>query len=170
MLKHANAILKIALAMSALVAGGGVGFYYGIFLPAQDIRRQTQEMRDRKATADKEAHALAEQARRVEDQAKRMQAAQTAYDDCVNFAELSYKRRWAQSCQSLHDADIAAFEDCADDLFSTDSGCRAKHPIRPASDCALPSGMARGLSEARDTRKAQCLSKLQAVQQGVMGG
>ncbi|MCT2401334.1 hypothetical protein [Novosphingobium mangrovi (ex Huang et al. 2023)] len=164
--KHANAILKIALALAALVAGGGVGFYYGIFLPAQDMRRQRMELLDRKAAAEAQNQAMAEQARRVQEQAKRIEAAQAAYDECVNFAEVSYKQRWSQSCQSLHDADQAAFEDCADDLFSTESGCRAKHPIRPASDCALPARMARELSGTRDQRKAECMAKLQVVQAG----
>ncbi|EJL33192.1 hypothetical protein [Novosphingobium sp. AP12] len=159
MLKHADPILKIALALAALLAGAGVGYYYGIYLPAQDVRRQTQEMAARRTQEQAETKALAERARRE-------QAAQTEYQDCANFAELSYKQRWNLSCQSLHDADEAVFEDCADDLFSTRDGCLAKHPIRPAQGCALPAQVAQSLSQARDERKAQCLARLEAVQQG----
>ena len=133
MLKHSDAILKLATALGVLLAGAGVGFYYGIFLPSQD-------------------------------NAEHAKAAQAEYNDCIGFAEMSYKRRWAGSCQAMHDADVAAFDDCADNLFSTERGCRAKHPIRPASDCALPARMARELTGARDTRKRECLAKLQAVQ------
>jgi hypothetical protein len=155
MLKHADPILKVSLALAALLAGAGVGYYYGIYLPAQDVRRQTQEMTARQT----QAKALAERARRE-------QAAQTEYQDCANFAELSYKQRWNLSCQSLHDADQSAFEDCADNLFSTQSGCLAKNPVRPPQDCALPAQVAQSLSQARDERKAQCLARLEAVQQG----
>lgn len=159
MLKHADPILKIALALAALLAGAGVGYYYGIYLPSQDLRRQTQEMAARQTRAQAEAKALAARARRE-------QAAQAEYEDCANFAELSYKQRWTMSCGSLHDADQAALEDCADDLFSTREGCLAKHPVRPAQGCALPAQVAQSLSQARDDRKAQCLARLEAVQQG----
>ncbi|HUD28179.1 MAG TPA: hypothetical protein VMQ93_04850 [Novosphingobium sp.] len=159
MLKHADPILKLALALAALLAGAGVGYYYGIYLPAQDVRRQTQAMAERQAQSQAEAKALAARARRE-------QAAQVEYEDCANFAELSYKQRWNLSCQGLHDADQSAFDDCADDLFATESGCLAKIPIRPAQGCALPAQVAQSLSQARDDRKAQCLARLEAVQQG----
>ena len=163
MLRHSDAILKLALALGVLLAGAGIGFYYGIFLPSQEIRRQTREIAARQAAAAAQSKALAEQARRAE-------AAQGEYESCVSFAELSYRRRWGQSCQSLHDADVAAFEDCADDLFSTESGCLAERPIRPARDCALPAAMARELTEARDRHKAECSARLEAAQDGVPAG
>lgn len=156
MLKHADAILKLSLALAALLAGSGVGFYYGIYLPSQDVRRQTEAMAERQAAADRQTQALA-------DQAKRVQAEQLAYDDCVNFAELAYKQRWTQSCQRQHDAAQAAYADCADDLFATESGCHAKHPVQPEQDCALPGAVAREIASARETRKAECLAKLEAL-------
>ena len=163
MLRHSDAILKLALAVAALLAGGGVGFYYGVFLPAQEVRRQTRELAESQAASAAQRQALADQARRAA-------AARTEYEECVAFAELSYKQRWTQSCQSLHDADRAAFEDCADDLFSTEAGCLAKHPIRPGRDCALPAPMARELTEARDGRKAECTVRLEARQRGGAAG
>lgn len=162
MLRHSDAILKLALALAALLAGAGVGYYYGVFLPAQDVRRQTRELAERQAVEAAQHQALTEQARRA-------QAARAEYDDCIAFAELSYKQRWAQSCQGLHEADRSAFEDCADNLFSTRSGCLAKYPVRPARDCALPSQIARQLSGARDERKAECTVRLEAAQRGGRG-
>ncbi|MCJ2187552.1 hypothetical protein [Novosphingobium beihaiensis] len=156
MLKHADAILKLSLAAGALLAGSGAGFYYGIYLPSQDVRRQAMAMTARKVTSDRQTKALAERA-------KRAQAAQIAYDDCVNFADLSYKHRWTRSCQSLHDADVAAYEDCADDWFTTESSCHAKHPVRPTKDCALPGRVAQDIAGDREQRKAQCLATLQAA-------
>lgn len=159
MLKHADPILKVSLAVALLLAGGGVGYYYGIYLPAQDVHRQTQEMTARQSQAQEQARELAQRARREA-------AAQAQYQQCVDFAEVSYRQRWTQTCQSMHDADQAAFEDCADDFFSTKRGCLAKHPIRPARDCALPSQAAQSLSDARNQRRAQCLGQLEAAQQG----
>lgn len=159
MLKNPDAVLKLALALAILLAGGGIGFYYGIFLPSQDVRRQTQEMAEKQADAEAQSEALAERARRE-------QAAQTQYEDCVGSAELIYKQQWTQSCQGMHDADQAAYQDCADDLFSTEEGCRAKHPLRPEQGCALPRQVAQGLTDARDKRKAECAARLQAVQRG----
>lgn len=163
MLKHADPILKIALALGALMGGAGVGYYYGIYLPAQDVRRQRLEMADRQAQERQQQQALVERARREK-------VAQGEYAQCVNSAEDSYRQRWTQACQAMHDADQSAFDDCADNLFSTESGCLAKHPIRPAQDCALPSQSAQSLSAARDQRKAQCVSQLEAAQHGDMPG
>jgi hypothetical protein len=157
MLDRSDAILKICIALAVLLAGSGIGFYYGIFLPSQEIRRQSEEMAERKASSEARQRGLAQRA-------KIAAAAQGEYDSCVGFAEMAYKQRWNQSCQTLHDADQSAFEDCADNLFSTRSGCLAKHPIRPARDCALPASMAGPLSQARDKRKTECLARLQAIE------
>lgn len=157
MLKHADPILKISLAVAALLAGGGVGYYYGIYLPAQDVRRQTQAMAEREQERQAQVKALAQRAQRE-------QAAQLEYQECNGAAELSYKERWTQTCQTLHDADQAAFNDCADDFFSSEQGCLAKHPIRPAANCALPTQSAQILAQAREQRKAQCLVRLETLQ------
>jgi len=159
MLKHADPILKLCLAAGALLGGAGVGYYYGIYLPTQDIRRQTLAMAEKQSLA-------AEQSRALADRARREQAAQGEYAQCVNFAETAYHQRWTQACQTMHDADQSAFEDCADNLFSTERGCLAKHPIRPAQDCALPTQTAQALSEAREQRKMQCTAQLETAQRG----
>jgi len=163
MLKYADPILKIALAVAALLAGGGAGYYYGIYLPAQDVRRAAQAMAERQVQEQAQSRALAERARREA-------AAQGEYQACVGLADASYRQRWTQTCQSMHDADQSAFEDCADDLFSTQSGCLAKHPIRPAQDCALPAQTGQALSDAREQHKAQCAARLSAAQQERAGG
>ena len=157
MSERTDTVLKLSLALAALLAGGGVGFYYGIFLPSQEVRRQAQEMAEKQAAADERKHALAAQAQRVA-------AARVQYDQCLALAETSYRDRWTQSCRVLHDADQSGLDDCADDLLSSESGCRAEHPVRPAQDCALPAAMARELTQARDARKGECSAQLQAAQ------
>ena len=157
MSQRADSVLKYALALAALMAGGGVGFYYGIYLPSQDIRRQSEDMARRHVEAKANSDALAERARRE-------QAAQTAYEDCTSTADLAYKNHWTAVCRAQNAADVAEYEDCADDLFSTDEGCREKHPIRPERDCALSPQAADRLVEERNTARQQCLGTLRAAQ------
>lgn len=156
MIKHADAILKLSLAAAALMGGGGVGFYYGIYLPSQDIREQSEAMVKHQAAAREQTDALAKQAQRA-------RAAQDAFDDCVSSAQLTYKNHWTAACRAQHTADVAAYEDCADDFFSTEAGCRRKHPIRPERDCALTTQLADRLVEERRSAREQCNATLQAA-------
>lgn len=159
MLDRAEAILKLCAALGLLIAGSGVGYYYGIFLPnhaeVQAERRRSEAAAAEQARRDAEARVLAEQSRR-------QQAAKVEYQDCLNFAELDYKNRWAASCRTMHRRDVAEFEDCLDNFFSTEQSCRRRHPIRPERGCALPSRLAVTLAEDRDRAREQCLGKLQA--------
>lgn len=159
MLKDPNAILKLALALAVLLAGAGIGFYFGIYLPAQDVRREARALAEKQVQRAAAAQALSQRAQRE-------QAAQTEYQGCTEFAEQSYKARWTAACQAQHDTDQAAYEDCADNLFSTQAGCLAKHPVRPVQDCALPAATAQSYAQARDARKQQCLAQLQSAQTG----
>lgn len=160
MLNRAGDILKLAVALAVLMAGGGVGYYYGIFLPNH---ARVQEQGSQASAEEERRSAYASAAA---EQARRQQAAQVEYEDCLNFAELDYKNRWATSCRTMNRSDVAEFEDCLDDLFSTEESCRRRHPIRPERGCALPSTIASGLSEDRHRAREQCLGRLQASQMG----
>ncbi|HKT85938.1 MAG TPA: hypothetical protein VJQ77_07635 [Novosphingobium sp.] len=163
MLDRASAILKLALALAVLLAGGGVGYYYGIFLP--NHARVQEERHQANADAAEKARRTAE-AKVASEQARRQQTAQMEYEDCLNFAELSYKNRWAASCRAMNRSDAAEFEDCLDNLFSTEESCRRRYPIRPERGCALPSQIASSLSADRDRARGQCLGRLQASRMG----
>lgn len=162
MASKADTVLKLSLAAAVLIAGSGVGWYYGVVLPRQAAREEAREGAEREAELSRQ-----KAAQRAEAEAKqRQESAQLEYQDCLNFAELSYKERWTASCRAQHDADVAAFEDCADDLFATEEGCRARRPIRPDRDCALPAQTAQSYSDAREQRKNECMARLQAAQGG----
>ncbi|MBH0111398.1 hypothetical protein I5E68_00345 [Novosphingobium sp. YJ-S2-02] len=152
-----DTVLKLSLSLAALLAGGGVGFYYGIYLPSQDLHRQTQEMVEQQDSARVQTKALA-------DRARREKAAQVAYEDCNNAAELTYKNHWAAACRAQHAADVAAFEDCADNLFATEKGCLRDHPIRPERECALTTRLADRLVEERDGARQECVGRLREMQ------
>ncbi|QDK34281.1 hypothetical protein [Sphingomonas sp. IC081] len=166
MASKADTVLKLSLAAAVLIAGTGVGWYYGVVLPGQAAREEARV--EAREAAEREAEqARRKAAQRAEAEARqRQESAQLEYQDCLNFAELSYKERWTASCRAQHDADVAAFEDCADGLFATEEGCRARHPIRPDRDCALPGQTAQSYSDARAQRKNECAARLQAAQGG----
>ncbi|EQB16167.1 hypothetical protein [Novosphingobium lindaniclasticum] len=163
MASKVDTALKASLAAAALLAGAGVGYYYGLFLPGQAARQEARELAVQDARRKQEDAQAKAQARERAEQSRRREAAQQEYQDCLNFAELSYKQRWTASCRAQHDADVSALADCADNLFATEEGCRARVAIRPERDCALPGGTARSYSDAREQRKAECLARLQSV-------
>lgn len=153
-----DAALKYSLAGAVLLAGAGVGYYFGIFLPAQAIHetldtgtRQQVESTDR--TADLERARLAETQRR--------EAAQQRYQACVGAANATYSARWNSGCRAQNARQQAAYDDCADDLFSTREGCARKFPIEPQQGCALPVQISGRLVADRDAARAQCLGELQ---------
>lgn len=155
----ANTVVKLALALAAVLAGSGVGYYYGIFLP--DQTRAAQERADNAAKAQVEAERKA-----ARDQKRIEQDRQQAYQDCVSMAELDYRNRWNASCRSQQLRDRAELADCRDDFFRTEAGCAQDHPVRAARDCELPGGAAAAYADDLDRAKAACLQTLHAGQTG----
>ena len=153
-----DAVLKLSLAAAILMAGAGVGYYFGIFLPAQAIRESlnTGEQRQVQSIDRTDELARAEAA-----EAQRREAAQARYRACVSTADMGYQERWSAACRAQHARQQAAFEDCADNLFSTRDGCARKFPVEPEHGCALPLSIGNRLSTARDAAKAQCLGEMQ---------
>jgi hypothetical protein len=153
-----DAVLKLSLAGAVLLAGAGVGYYFGIFLPAQAIHEtlDTGTKRQIEATdhtADLERARLAETQRR--------EAAQQRYQACIGTANTTYSARWTSGCHAQHERQQAAYDDCADDLFSTREGCARKFPVEPEQGCALPVQISGRLVADRDAARAQCLGELQ---------
>lgn len=167
MASKVDTFLKGSLAAAALLAGAGVGYYYGVFLPGQAARQEARVLAEQEARQKQQDAQTKAQEREQAEQSRRQEAAQQEYQDCLNFAELSYKQRWTASCRAQHDADVAALADCANNLFATEDGCRAKVPVRPERDCALPGQTAQSYSDAREQRKAECLARFQSNQPGV---
>lgn len=153
---RADAILKLSLAAAALMAGAGVGYYYGLFLP-QHTQAQQQALHQQQKQAAKDR---AEAARKATlERTRQQQAAQLGYQDCVNFAQLGYRSRWNASCRSMHEADIEAYQDCLGHWFASQSSCARKHPIRAEKGCDLPADIAAAYADDMDKATAQCRSR-----------
>jgi len=153
-----DAVLKLSLAAAVLLAGAGVGYYFGIFLPAQAIH-ETLDTGTRRQVESTDRTADLERARVAEEQ--RREAAQQRYQACMGTADTTYRARWTSGCRIQHERQQAAYEDCADDLFSTREGCARKFPVEPEHGCALPVQISGRLVSDRDAARAQCLGELQ---------
>ncbi|MEW9854870.1 hypothetical protein [Novosphingobium sp. M1R2S20] len=160
MAMNVNAVLKLSIAAGALLAGAGVGYYYGIFLPAESIHRTLEAGQERQAAAADQRAAL-ERARMLE--TRRREAAQQRYEVCLAAAETAYRSRWTSGCRTQHIRQRAAYEDCADDWFRTRDACRRDFPVEPERGCALPALISSRLAAARDSARTQCLGELQGL-------
>jgi len=153
-----DAVLKLSLAAAVLLAGAGVGYYFGIFLPAEAVR-ETLDKGTRHQADDSDRSADLRRARLAEEQKRA--AAQQRYEGCLASANLAYQDHWSQGCRAQSARQQAAYEDCADDLFSTRAGCARKFPVEPERGCALPIQISSRLVADRDAAREQCLGELQ---------
>lgn len=153
-----DTVLKASLAAGALLAGAGVGYYFGIFLPAEAIR-ETVDTGERRQVEAADNSAALERVRAAE--LRQREAERQRYQACVSTADGTYQSRWASACRAQHARQQAAFEDCADDLFSTRDGCARKFPVEPEHGCALPLSLSSRLAADRDAARAQCLGEMQ---------
>lgn len=153
-----DTVLKLSLAAGALLAGAGVGYYFGVFLPAQAIH-ETVEANTRHETDAGDRSAEIERARLAEQQQR--EAARQRYQACTGAADSTYQARWTAACRAQRARQEAAFEDCADDLFSSRDGCARKFPVEPERGCALPLSISNRLVADRDAARSQCLGEMQ---------
>jgi hypothetical protein len=155
-----DAVLKLSLAAGALLAGAGVGYYFGIFLPAQAIHETLDAGTERQVQAADNTAAL-ERARAAE--LRRREAERQRYEVCLSTAQGTYQSRWSAACRAQHTRQQAAFEDCADDFFSSRESCARKFPVEPEHGCALPLALSNRLAADRDAARTQCLSEMQGL-------
>jgi hypothetical protein len=158
MAMRVDTILKLSLAGGALLAGAGVGYYFGIFLPAQAIHETLDAGAGRQVQAVDNTAAL-ERARAAE--LRRREAERQRYQVCLSTADGTYQSRWTAACRAQHTRQQAAFEDCADDFFSSRESCARKFPVEPEHGCALPLALSNRLAADREAARTQCLGEMQ---------
>ncbi len=158
MAARVDTILKLSLAAGALLGGAGVGYYFGVFLPAQAIRETLDAGTQRQAQA-VDNTAVIERAQAAE--LRRREAERQRYQVCVSTADGTYQSRWTAACRAQHTRQRAAFEDCADDWFASRESCARKFPVEPEHGCALPLSLSNRLAADRDATRAQCMAEMQ---------
>ena len=153
MLDRADAIFKLAMSFAALCLGVGIGYYYGLFLPAQ-------------ATATAERIAAKEEAQKITQRSQEnkrsemAEAAQTTYDVCIADASASYSSRWDSTCRRMRADDEKRRQNCVAQGYG---GCDSI-TVRPASDCSLHSDTADDYDAAHQASKRLCLDEMKAKQ------
>lgn len=153
-----DTVLKLGLAAGALMGGAGVGYYFGVFLPAQAIR-ETLDAGTRQQVQAADNTAALERARAAE--LRRREAERQRYQVCVSTADGTYQSRWTAACRAQHIRQQAAFDDCADDWFTSRERCAARFPVEPEHGCALPLALSNRLATDRDAARTQCLGEMQ---------
>lgn len=151
MLEKADEVLKLALAVAALLIGASVAYYYAIFLPnqanAQQQRATETERSKREANEKAEARKL--------DAAR---SAKSAYDQCLAFSQSNYSDRWAASCKRINKSDLERKSECE----ANGGGYCDAIKITPANDCSLPSAVANDYDNSLEEANKLCLEEFKA--------
>ena len=152
MLEKADGVLKLALAVTALLVGVSVAYYYAIFLPNQALAKEQRiaEQERLKREADEKAEARKSDAAR---------SAKSTYDQCLANSQSNYFDRWEASCKRLNKADLDRKSDCEANGY----GYCAAIKITPASECALPSALAEDYDNRREEANKLCLEEFKAA-------
>lgn len=151
MLEKADEVLKLALAVAALLIGASVAYYYAIFLPDQaNVQAQRMTEADRvKREAEEKSEA------RKLDAARN---AKTAYDQCLASAQSNYSNRWNNSCRKLNKADIERKLQCEVNGYQYCDSIK----ITPASDCSLTTTLMNDYDNGLDEANKLCLEEFKA--------
>lgn len=151
MLDRADAILKLALAVAAITVAAALGYYYGIFLPAQ-ASAAAQLAADAKKTEREQAEKADSKRQANADNAKQQ------YDLCLAAAQSDYNSRWESSCKTIHDRQLQARNDCY--AGSGDTSYCSSYVVTPARECTLPSMTADNYDKGLQSDKRLCFDKM----------
>ena len=101
-------LLKLAIIIAVLMAGGAVFYHYVVFLPGEEQAKREQAESQQRAAAQREesqqrAAALRDASRKV------------AYEECKDTARRSYDANWAAACKGAAKQRRVGFENCLED-------------------------------------------------------
>jgi len=166
-----DAIFKLSIIGSVILASLSVGYYYVLYLPHRDAQLDIERKMER-ARADDLLHAeqervLAEQERARSDQRALEQrqlaekaAIKLSYDNCLLDAEGDYSNAWAAKCNALREVLAKQHADCIADRFMTKAICDESHKVPDASaSCKLPHTIAVDVQDSWDKARNRCLQE-----------
>jgi hypothetical protein len=165
-----DALLKVSVIASLLLASSGVAYYYAVYLPQRDseqdreIGLQQLHVYGQKR-ADQERSA-AQQRQTEQRQAEVKASAGIRYQNCVDDAGTSHDASWAAACKRLADKVVQDHADCLTIPNLPQGYCDAAYTTRDASaHCTLPGEMAADLDAALSTARNRCLQERKAALQ-----
>jgi hypothetical protein len=160
-----DAILKLSVVVSVLLASSSVGYYYLVHLPHRDAQFEHELALERLRAAAKN-HAEQEQLvfdqqaserRAAEQQAVEKQEKANRYQTCLSRATDNYNASRLAACNRPREKVIKDRDDCIKLGFS-ERVCAMAHVVREASpNCTLPRVVALSLDADAEKARDRCL-------------
>ncbi|PLK27103.1 hypothetical protein [Novosphingobium sp. TH158] len=151
MIEKADQLLKLALAVAALLIGVSVSYYYAIFLPQVAQTKLDRERSAELARATSESTAAMAKEKRLSD-------AKAKYNACLADAFENYQSRWQKTCRRLNGEDLEKKRRCMDGGgYYCDS-----IKITPATNCSLPNDLGDDYDTGHENDKKMCLEEFKA--------
>jgi hypothetical protein len=166
-----DALFKLSIIGSVLLASLSVGYYYVIYLPRRDAQLNFEQKMERARSEDarraEQARTLAEHERaRTEQQAlEQRQSAEKAgiklhYEKCLLSAAADYDVLWAAKCSAYREILLKEHDDCISNRFMTKTICDENHKVPDASaSCKLPGAIASAVETSLDRARNCCLQE-----------
>jgi hypothetical protein len=165
-----DAVLKLSVVVSVLLASSSVGYYYLVHLPHRDAQFEPERVLERlraaaKKRAEEELFFFEQQAserRAAEQQAvEERQALEKAdrYQACLSRATDNYNASRLVACNRPREKIIKDRDNCIELGFS-EKVCAMAHVVREASpNCALPRAVALSLDAEVEKARDRCVEE-----------
>jgi hypothetical protein len=159
-----DALLKLSVIASLLLASSGVAYYYAVYLPQRDAEQDRENSLQRlhaygEKRADQERSA-AQQRETEQRQAEVKASAGPRYQNCVDGAGINHDASWASACKRLADKAAQDHTDCLSLPNLPQGYCDAAYGTRdPSAHCTLPAEMAADLDAALNAARKACLQE-----------
>jgi hypothetical protein len=163
-----DALLKLSVIASLLLASSGIAYYYAVYLPQRDSEQDRENSLQKlhaygQRRADQE-RSVAQRRDTEQRQAEAKASAGVRYQDCVDDARTSHDVSWAASCKRLADKVVQGHIDCLSIPNLPQGYCDAAYGTRDSSaNCALPAEMAADLDATLNTARKACLQERNAA-------
>jgi hypothetical protein len=165
-----NALLKLSVIVSLLLASSGVGYYYAFYLPARDALRDTERQMEKfraygQMRAEQERMALQQRLWRQQQTAAKA-VADDRYRTCLSNASADHDASWAAQCKSIADKAVTDHANCLGMPKLSKAYCDAAYRARDGSaNCTLPLQIASDLDGDLNSARNRCLRERNAALQ-----
>jgi len=163
-----DALLKLGVIASLLIASSGVGYYYAVYLPARDALRETERQLEKfraygQMRAEQQRLDL-QQRQLLEQKAAAKAAADGRYQTCLSSASADHDAAWATQCKSIADKAVTDHADCLAKPKLSKAYCDAAYRTRDDSaNCTLPLKNAADLDGGLNSARNRCLQERNAA-------
>jgi len=163
-----DALFKLSMIASLLLAASGVGYYYAVYLPGRDAQLDGERALEKtRAYAQKRAAQvqLASEQRELElRRSVEKAAAESRYQTCLNSASAAHDASWAAECKRIAEKVIGDHAACLSKSKLSQGYCDAAYRARDGSpNCTLPLAIATELDGGLNKARKRCLQERQAA-------